>query len=74
MALQDKHKCVKDRLKQDCPICLNDLDTSRDPPMFLKCDHNMHFKCYKGYIKTNVACPLCKKSIVDMAVYEVYFD
>ena len=27
-----------------------------------------------GYCKTNIACPLCKKSIVDMSQYESFYD
>ena len=37
-----KHKCVKGGLKQDCPICMVDLHTSRAPLQFLKCGHALH--------------------------------
>lgn len=70
----DRHKCVKSRLKQDCPICLDDMQNSRIPATLLQCGHTIHGPCLKEYLKTSIACPLCKKSIVDMTAYESYFD
>ena len=34
----------------------------------------MHSKCLKAYEKTNVACPFCRKSIVDPKMFEAYMD
>ena len=35
----------------------------------------MHSKCYYQYLKSNqIACPMCKKSIVDPRLYEMQID
>lgn len=52
IAMKDNHKCVNNRLKQDCPICLEELHDSRLSATFLRCGHSMHSKCYQGYVKT----------------------
>jgi len=72
--MKDKHKCVNQRLMQDCPICLYDLQNSRDGVVFLPCGHSLHGKCYDTYIKNNIACPLCRKSVCDPSEFEALFD
>jgi RING finger/CHY zinc finger protein 1 len=57
-------------LKQDCPVCMYDMFSSRDTAAFLKCGHAMHNKCFKQYIKSNnTTCPFCSKSFIDDAEY-----
>ena len=35
----------------------------------------MHSKCYYGYIKSNqIACPMCKKSVIDPKYFEASMD
>jgi ribosomal protein S27E len=34
----------------------------------------MHSSCYKGFIKTNIACPLCRKSVCDPKLFEMHMD
>ena len=68
------HTCIKQRLKQGCPICLEDMQNSRNPSQQMRCGHSMHSSCLNDYLKTNMACPLCKKSLVDMTAYEAFYD
>ena len=65
------HACIKDNLKRECAICMEDMHSSRDGAMFLRCGHAMHSKCQMQYLfKGNIACPLCKKSVVDPKNFE----
>jgi len=36
------HACMKDKLKKECSICMEDMHSSRDAPTFLRCGHAMH--------------------------------
>lgn len=59
------HKCMRDKYKSDCPICLEDLFTSRRPLADLPCGHPIHFECIQNHIRTDYRCPLCKKTALD---------
>ncbi len=41
------------------------------PPLLqeLPCGHFMHSHCFGQYTRYNYTCPLCSKSLGDMAVY-----
>jgi len=47
----------------DCPVCLEDLFSSRIAAVTMPCGHWIHPKCLNGHSKTSLGCPLCKKSI-----------
>jgi len=34
----------------------------------------MHTKCFREYAKTNIACPLCRKSLCDPLTFEKNMD
>jgi len=72
--LQNNHKCVENTAKSDCPICLTDLFASTNPTTLLDCGHALHVKCLMTYQKTNFVCPLCSKSIVNMADFWTQLD
>ena len=66
ITMKDNHKCVKDKLKQDCAVCMENMHNSTLKIDILKCGHAMHSNCFKQYWQSNqIACPLCKKSIID---------
>jgi len=70
IALKGSHKCIEGNLKQDCPVCLEDMHTSRSAATLLKCGHAMHGSCLTDCLKGgNYRCPLCSSSIVDMSRY-----
>ena len=73
-ALVGNHECKSDRLNEDCAVCMDKLFTSRDAAVFLRCGHSMHGKCSRDYQKTNINCPMCRKSIQDPTLYVAYYD
>jgi len=67
IGLKDKHKCIENNMKSDCPICHTDLFTSRNSVMLMKCGHPIHANCLNDYTRNGEStCPICSKSIVDM--------
>ncbi|GAB6032722.1 RING finger and CHY zinc finger domain-containing protein 1 [Chamberlinius hualienensis] len=64
---KDKHKCVENASRSNCPICLEDIHSSRDAPFPLRCGHIIHRTCYKQLLENgSYTCPLCNVSVVDM--------
>ena len=59
---------------QDCPVCLAEMHSSRSGIHFMPCGHAMHFKCFQEYTKSNIACPMCKKSVCDPKYFEQFYD
>ena len=62
------------RFKQDCPVCLEDMQTARQGVSLLRCGHAMHRNCFMQYMETQIGCPLCKKSMVDPKLFEEHYD
>ncbi|KAF2078360.1 hypothetical protein CYY_000344 [Polysphondylium violaceum] len=64
----DSHKCMEGTYLNNCPVCMEDLFSSRDSTVPLRCGHPLHFECYNQFIKANhYQCPVCKKSIANLA-------
>ncbi|CAM6094029.1 unnamed protein product [Calypogeia fissa] len=63
------HTCREKGMESDCPICHDFLFTSNTPVKALPCGHFMHSDCFKAYTCSNYTCPICSKSVGDMAVY-----
>ncbi|XP_030647234.1 RING finger and CHY zinc finger domain-containing protein 1 isoform X2 [Chanos chanos] len=55
--LQGNHKCVENVSRQNCPVCMDDIHTSRIGAHVLPCGHLLH-KVYR--------CPLCMHSALNM--------
>jgi ribosomal protein S27E len=72
--MEGNHKCTNRRTDYDCPVCMANLHSSRDASLFMRCGHSMHSKCYNNYLRTNIACPLCRKSIIDPKLIEAHYD
>ena len=68
---KDNHKCLKNKTKDNCSICMENLFESIEPVSILKCGHPIHTNCMSEYMKSSYKCPLCSKSMVDM---KHYFD
>ncbi|CAL5419202.1 unnamed protein product [Camellia sinensis] len=68
MKLSD-HKCREKGLETNCPICCDFLFTSSATVRGLPCGHFMHSACFQAYTCTHYVCPICSKSLGDMAVY-----
>lgn len=69
MNLQGKHKCIENVSRQNCPICLEDIHTSRVVAHVLPCGHLLHRTCYEEMLKEGYRCPLCMHSALDMTRY-----
>jgi len=52
----------------NCPVCLEDLFSSREPNFSLRCQHRIHVKCFNQLQKTTVKCPLCSESFHEKEV------
>lgn len=59
------HKCMPNRLSNDCPICLDKLATTVEEVVILSCGHTLHMSCYTTLIKYMHKCPICSKTIKD---------
>uniref|UniRef100_A0AAQ4QC07 Ring finger and CHY zinc finger domain containing 1 n=1 Tax=Gasterosteus aculeatus aculeatus TaxID=481459 RepID=A0AAQ4QC07_GASAC len=59
-ALRGNHKCVENVSRQNCPVCMEDIHTSRIGAHVLPCGHLLH-KAYR--------CPLCMHSACEMEEY-----
>ncbi|XP_043917050.1 RING finger and CHY zinc finger domain-containing protein 1 isoform X2 [Protopterus annectens] len=65
--LQGKHKCVENVSRQNCPVCMEDMHTSRVSAQVLPCGHLLHSTCYSDMLKRgSYRCPVCMQSAVDM--------
>lgn len=63
------HKCREKGLESNCPICCDFLFTSSAAVRALPCGHFMHSACFQAYTCSHYTCPICSKSLGDMAVY-----
>ncbi|XP_030545801.1 zinc finger protein BRUTUS-like isoform X1 [Rhodamnia argentea] len=63
------HKCREKGLETNCPICCDFLFTSSATVKALPCGHFMHSACFQAYTCSHYVCPICSKSLGDMAVY-----
>jgi len=62
------HKCVVNTSRNDCPVCLEDLHSSRISCHILSCGHLLHTTCYKNLWKYNIyRCPTCNASISNLS-------
>lgn len=69
------HKHIDRSLHSDCPICNENLFTSRDSVHYLPCAHSIHWKCFDLlYRQGGYGCPICKKSISNFAAVWRRFD
>ncbi|KAJ6803287.1 uncharacterized protein M6B38_107735 [Iris pallida] len=64
-----EHKCREKGLETNCPICCDFLFTSSAAVRALPCGHFMHSACFQAYTCSHYTCPICSKSLGDMAVY-----
>ncbi|XP_077981799.1 RING finger and CHY zinc finger domain-containing protein 1-like [Glandiceps talaboti] len=65
--LQNKHKCVEKVSRANCPVCLEDLHSSRIAAHVPPCGHLIHSTCFEDYIKSGgFSCPLCNQSMLSM--------
>jgi len=62
------HRCVTNSSRANCPVCMEDLHSSREPAHIPPCSHLLHTSCYRGLVRSgHYACPTCGLSMQDMA-------
>ncbi|EDL05283.1 ring finger and CHY zinc finger domain containing 1, isoform CRA_b [Mus musculus] len=66
---QFSFQCIENVSRQNCPICLEDIHTSRVVAHVLPCGHLLHRTCYEEMLKEGYRCPLCMHSALDMTRY-----
>ncbi|CAG9861540.1 unnamed protein product [Phyllotreta striolata] len=73
--LEAGHKCVENVSRSNCPICLEDIHTSRIPCHVPPCGHLLHRPCYEGLLSNGLfACPICQHSLMNMEKFWKYWD
>lgn len=60
----DNHQCFKDKYKNNCPVCHEDMFSSRQSPQDLPCGHAIHAHCFRKLAGFDYRCPICKKTVV----------
>lgn len=61
------HGCMADKYKNACPVCREDMFSSRQPPQDLPCGHAIHAHCFRNLAGFDYRCPICKKTVVSRA-------
>lgn len=68
------HKCHERGLHAECPVCQEDMFSSTEKVVYLRCGHPMHASCFRKYTKTSFKCPYCFVAITDMSAYYASID
>lgn len=60
-------QCVENVSHANCPVCLEDIHTSRIPCHIPNCGHLLHRTCFEELLHSgHYACPTCQVSLLDM--------
>lgn len=72
--LQGAHKCVEKVSRSNCPVCQEDIHTSRIPSQIPPCNHLIHKTCFDEMLAAgHYACPLCGISMIPMSeIWRMY--
>ena len=65
VSVYDSHACLQDKYKSSCPVCREDMFSSRQAPQDLPCGHAIHSHCFRTLTSHDYRCPICKKCIMD---------
>jgi len=58
----DTHNCKVGKYLSNCPVCQEDLFSSRDASHELPCGHAIHWHCFQQLANHDSRCPICKKT------------
>ena len=56
------HNCQVGKYMSNCPVCQEDLFSSRDASHELPCGHAIHWHCFRELASHDSRCPCCKKT------------
>jgi Ring finger domain len=68
------HQCIPDKYKNACPVCVEDMFSSRQSPQDLPCGHAIHAHCFRKLAGFDYRCPLCKKTVVSQESMAAAWD
>ena len=60
--LFSNHNCKVGKYMSNCPVCQEDLFSSRDASHELPCGHAIHWHCFREMASHDNRCPVCKKT------------
>lgn len=60
--LFEDHNCKSGKYMSNCPVCQEDLFSSRSATHEMPCGHTIHWHCYQEFSKHDSRCPVCKKT------------
>lgn len=60
--LFNSHNCKVGKYMSNCPVCQEDLFSSRDASHELPCGHAIHWHCFRELASHDSRCPMCKKT------------
>lgn len=63
--LFNDHNCQDGKYMSKCPVCYEDLFSSRSVCHELPCNHSMHWHCFHKLSRHDIRCPICKKTMID---------
>lgn len=65
--MYENHGCNIDGMKSSCPICQEDIHSSRRSIYIIKkCSHVLHLDCAVDYLNSNkYQCPICKITMIE---------
>ncbi len=61
-SLFQDHNCKVGKYMSNCPVCQEDLFSSRDASHELPCGHAIHWHCFRELASHDSRCPVCKKT------------
>jgi len=60
--LFDDHNCKSGKYMSNCPVCQEDLFSSRKASHEMPCGHAIHWDCFRDLTSHDTRCPICKKT------------
>lgn len=60
--LFDEHNCKVGKYMSNCPVCQEDLFSSRSASHEMPCGHAIHWHCFRELASHDSRCPVCKKT------------
>jgi RING finger/CHY zinc finger protein 1 len=74
ISIIDNHVCTKEKYKDFCPVCREDIFASRCAPQELPCGHVIHSQCFRKLAHFDFRCPICKKTVVGKEAIKAEWD
>lgn len=72
VSLFDEHNCKSGKYMANCPVCYEDLFSSRMLTHEMPCGHNIHWHCFNSLTSHDIRCPICKKTATHEDMTEVW--